>query len=78
VKTSGYFKFTRQRKDRSWIRFEWIERVIKNPARRTVQADGRIRTWAPISEAHGQYLRFILLDDGETVHNAFFDRDFRR
>jgi len=22
-------------------------------------------------------LRVILLEDGETVHNAFFDRDFR-
>jgi hypothetical protein len=23
-------------------------------------------------------LRVITLDDGETIHNAFFDRDFRK
>jgi len=23
-------------------------------------------------------LRVVTLEDGETVHNAFFDRDFRR
>jgi len=23
-----------------------------------------------------RYLRVVTLDDGETVHNAFFDRDF--
>lgn len=39
-------------------------------------ADGRIRKWARITEV-GKYLRVILLDDGETVHNAFFDRSFK-
>jgi hypothetical protein len=24
-----------------------------------------------------KYLRVVLLDDGETVHNAFFDSDFK-
>ena len=38
--------------------------------------DGRIRRWAYI-DAEAKYLRVILLDDGETVHNAFFDRDFK-
>lgn len=37
--------------------------------------DGRIRKWGHISEV-GKYLRVILLEDGETVHNVFFDRDF--
>ncbi|MEX2163494.1 MAG: hypothetical protein WD823_04530 [Sulfuricaulis sp.] len=30
--------------------------------------------WARIEEAEGRYLRVVLLPDGETVHNAFFDR----
>ena len=30
---------------------------------------------APREEA-GKYLRVVTLEDGETVHNAFFDRDF--
>jgi len=41
-----------------------------------VQADGRIRRWAQIPEAENRYLRVVLLTDGETVHNAFFDRRF--
>jgi hypothetical protein len=42
-----------------------------------VPADGRIRRGARIEEMQGRYLRVILLADGVTVHNAFFDRSFR-
>jgi hypothetical protein len=55
---------------------EWIEQVIENPAREVIQADGRIRRWAPVEEMDGRHLRVVLLPDGETVHNAFFDRSF--
>jgi hypothetical protein len=41
-----------------------------------LQADGRIRRWARVPEMENRYLRVILLADGETVHNAFFDRRF--
>ena len=41
-----------------------------------MQADGRIRRWARIAEADGRWPRVVLLADGETVHNAFFDRGF--
>jgi hypothetical protein len=44
--------------------------------RRQIQEDGRIRTWIKISEMENRVLRVILLPDGETVHNAFFDRGF--
>ena len=37
----------------------------------------RLRKWAWIGEV-GKYLRVILLEDGETVHNAFFDRSFSK
>jgi len=37
---------------------------------------GRIKRWAYIPEER-RYLRVILLADGITVHNAFFDRRFR-
>jgi hypothetical protein len=63
--------------DRAAIRLEWIEHVIANPVREVIQHDGRIRRWAPIAEMDGRYLRVILLPDGETVHNAFFDRVFK-
>ena len=58
------------------IRLEWIQRVAEHPVKEVIQADGRIRRWAPIQEMNGRYLRVILLPDGETVHNAFFDRSF--
>lgn len=64
------------RQDRKNIKDEWICHVIKNPLREEIQADGRIRKWAMIKEIN-KYLRVILLEDGETVHNAFFDRNFK-
>jgi hypothetical protein len=77
MKTSRYFQATRTRPDRAPIRDEWILRVVASPEREEVQADGRIRRWARIDEMGGRYLRVILLADGETVHNAFFDRGYR-
>jgi hypothetical protein len=57
---------------------EWIERAVQAPVREMVQADGRIRRWTPIPEVGGKVLRVVLLPDGETVHNAFFDRGFKK
>lgn len=67
----------RRRPDRSEIKLDWIRSVVENPEKEAVQADGRIRRWRAIAEADGRFLRVILLADGETVHNAFFDRSFR-
>ena len=58
------------------IRLEWVQHVIEHPLREVIQADGRIRRWARIEDMEGRYLRVVLLPDGETVHNAFFDRSF--
>jgi len=56
---------------------EWIERVITQSIAQVVQQDGRIRRWGRIREFGNQALRVVLLPDGETVHNAFFDRSFK-
>lgn len=77
MKTTAYFDSVRRRPDRAILRDEWIERVRDRPEREDVQKDGRIRRWASIEEAGGRYLRVVLLADGETVHNAFFDRGFK-
>ncbi len=77
MRFTRYFEYMRRRPDRAAIRLEWIEHVIAHPVREEFQRDGRIRRWAPIAEMDGRYLRVILLPDGETVHNAFFDRSFR-
>ena len=77
MKTTQYFQYTRQRPDRAIILDLWIEQVIKNPLREEIQSDGRIRRWARIAEMENRALRVILLEDGETVHNAFFDRGLK-
>ena len=76
MKCTQYFKAIRERPDRAIIKTEWIQRVIEHPIKEVIQKDGRIRRWAPITEMNGRYLRVVLLPDGETVHNAFFDRSF--
>ena len=76
MKLTRYFESMRDRPDRRPIRDEWIARVVMSPEREVIQQDGRIRQWGKIDEFGGKYLRVILLADGETVHNAFFDRDY--
>jgi len=66
----------RKRPDRIGIKDEWIQLAIENPLCTEVQIDGRIRKWVKVVDT-GKYLRVILLPDGETIHNAFFDGGFK-
>lgn len=77
MKFTQYFLAMRQRPDRIGIELEWIQRVIEQPLRQEIQEDGRIRRWGRVAEAEDRVLRIVLLADGETVHNAFFDRRFK-
>jgi len=57
-----------------------FDAILAAPLRPTVQPDGRIRHWDRVTDprdGRGRALRVVTLDDGETVHNAFFDRGFR-
>jgi len=76
-KNTRYFDQMRLREDRKDIEIDWIERIVANPEHSLTQADGRIRRWGRITEANDKYLRVILLEDGLTLHNAFFDRGFK-
>lgn len=76
MKFTQYFLHTKDRSDRRRIQEQWIESAIQDPIRREVQNDGRVRVWTYVAE-EGKYLRVVLLADGETVHNAFFDRSFK-
>ncbi|MBA3888647.1 MAG: hypothetical protein H0X67_23410 [Acidobacteria bacterium] len=76
MKTTAYFDAMKTRPDRAAIKDAWIERARDRPLREQVQADGRFRRWIQVQEAGERYLRVILLPDGETIHNAFFDRGF--
>ncbi len=77
MKFTDYFLHTRQRPDRREIKQEWIEQVFYQHEFEEAQLDKRMRRWAYISEV-GKYLRIVILEDGETIHNAFFDRSFNK
>lgn len=60
------------------VKLEWIECIICSPVKQMTQVDGCIVYWGNISEMGGRALQVITLEDGETVHNAFFDLNFYR
>lgn len=75
MKTTRYVEEQVLRK-RPYIRREWCEEARRNPSRREVQADGRVRYWIWVLELQ-KHLRVVTLEDGETVHNAFPNRGFK-
>lgn len=75
MKTTRYFEEQVLRK-RPYLLRRWCEEALDSPLRREVQADDRIRHWIYV-EQEDRYLRVVTLADGETVHNAFFDRRFK-
>ena len=80
MKTTRYFDEQVLRK-RPYIQRDWCVKVIADPIHREVQPGGRIRFWGRIvrqGETDPRFLRVVTLADGETVHNAFFDRGFSR
>ncbi len=76
MKTTRYFEEQVLRK-RPYIRREWCEQVLANLVARQVQSDGRIRLWGILPELGDRALRIVTLPDGETIHNAFPDRNFK-
>jgi hypothetical protein len=76
MKTTRYFREQVLRK-RPYIRLEWCLRILEKPLAKSVQADGRIRFWGAVPELDDRILRVVTLSDGETIHNAFPDRNFR-
>jgi hypothetical protein len=74
MKTTEYFTASVLAR-RPYLKVEWIENALKSPLRTEVQRNGRIRHWMFVPELQ-KYLRVVTESDGETVHNAFFDRRF--
>jgi len=75
MKTTRDFQEQVLRK-RPYIQPEWCMQALREPAKREIQPDGRIRYWVFIPDL-AKYLRVVTLADGETVHNAFPDRNFK-
>lgn len=76
MKLTRYFEEQVLRK-RPYLKIEWCEKAIINPLKRQVQLDGRIRFWIGVPEYENKVLRVVTLEDGKTIHNAFFDRNFK-
>lgn len=76
LKFAPYFENEVLRK-RPYLSKELVRKVIEEPLRTEVQPNGRIRYWAQIKELGGRYVRVVMLEDKETVLNAFLDRDFK-
>jgi len=76
MRKTQYFEYTRKRPGRAQIKDKWIKYAIDNPEKIKIQSDGRISKWAKIIEVN-KYLRVILLENRETVHNTFFDRSYK-
>ena len=78
MKTTRYFDEQVRRK-RPYLLTEWFEGFQSKAVKRSVQDDGRIRYWVGVTtagDARKRWLRIVCLDDDETIHNAFLDRDF--
>lgn len=79
MKATRYFSEQVLRK-RPYITSAMCENVLAAPLRVQRQPDGRMRHFGRVAETPDgkpRILRVVTLDDGETVHNAFFDRDFK-
>lgn len=80
MKTTWYFE-NRVLPERPEIDARWCLDVIAHPIRTEVQVDGRIRLWGEVllpGQDEPRIMRVVTLEDGETIHNAFLDRSFRR
>lgn len=62
---------------RSCITVDVCEAIVTNPYHSEVQEDGRFCYWGYVPEI-GYYVRVIVLEDEETLFNAFEDRNFTR
>lgn len=61
---------------RTYLNLEMCIRVVKQPIRVERQQDGRTRYWGFVEELD-RVIRVVVLEDGETIHNAFMDRNFK-
>lgn len=62
---------------RPYLNEELLSEIINEPIKVEIQENGRQKIWG-YSQLYNKYIRVIVLEDNETIHTAFFDRDFER
>ena len=73
---TAYFELDVQVR-RPYVTIAVCEWTVQNHAFRAVQDDGRVRYWAKPTELGGKWFWVVLMDDDDTLHNAFIDRAFK-
>jgi hypothetical protein len=53
-----------------------IREALEAPSEVVKQLNGRTRRWVYCPEVD-RYLRVVVMPDGQTVHTAFFDRNYK-
>ena len=79
MKTTEYFRdrvLGRPEREHVLILIHRVAQAIEAPLRVEQQANGRTRRWVYCPESD-HYMRVIVEADGERVHNAFYDRNFK-
>ncbi|MFZ4403959.1 MAG: hypothetical protein ACOYOK_07640 [Pseudobdellovibrionaceae bacterium] len=77
LKMTDYFKNSILRKRPEFLdREDDIILWIDHPSHIVTQSDGRKKYYArDLQEC--KWVRIILLEDGKTIHNIFYDRNFK-
>ncbi len=79
MSATRYFEEQVLRK-RPYLSIVMCRAVLADPFPRDTQADGRIRHWGRVrlpEESEARILWVVTLEDGQTLHNALIDREFR-
>lgn len=63
-------------KIRPYLTQDLCERIIGDPIKCETQDNGRKKYWG-WAEEYKRYVRVVVLEDGETILTAHFDRNFR-
>lgn len=61
---------------RPYLDDELLKSIVANPIKMEIQSNRWIKIWG-YSSLYKKYIRVILLEDNETIHTAFFDRNFK-
>jgi hypothetical protein len=75
MKTTRYFE-EQILKKRTYLTPEMCIKIIENPIKEEIQEDGRKIYWGLVPELN-KIIRVVVLEDGETLHNAIMDRSFK-
>lgn len=59
------------------IHREWCEATVRNPVDMKKQPNGRMQYWGYVAK-EDRYIRVVVEPDGETMHTAHWDRNFKR